>query len=208
MNAVSTYLGGTGCSVLHIPTEKLRAVCLYYTYGDRGSGVFPTRPPWKHSQESRVYLLRSNPHRVQWALLLDKQWLEHRRNLIKKCTSGLRRCQGQKYKLKGTPCLCLLLNPPEPGEGDLAGTPKTWRPSLRRSQSTFPGVGLTPGLLRPSPPPPASAPFLLDFFLCRPGFGMCRLITFNFSFACYRCLSRCSQGNLDRGSWKALHLMP
>lgn len=31
---------------------------------------------------------------------------------------------------------------------------------------------------------------------------MCRLITFNFSFACYRCLPRCSQGNLDRRSWK------
>lgn len=39
----------------------------------------------------------------------------------------------------------------------------------------------------------------LYFSICR-SIWMCRLITFNFSFACYRCLPRCSQGNLDRRS--------
>ena len=39
---------------------------------------------------------------------------------------------------------------------------------------------------------------LVLYFSISRSVWMCRLITFNFSFACYRCLPRCSQGNLDR----------
>lgn len=102
-------------------------------------------------------------------------------------------------------CVCVCFNPSEVVQETASKCHSTWWPSICKKRkkcflSPCLELGFPPPLLALTPPRSHPAPFLLDFFLCRSGFWMCRLITFNFSFACYRCLSRCSQGNLDRGS--------